>query len=101
MWDAGGGSTIARLDALATRGRIYGVDYSEASAAASRRTNKRSLDAGRVEIQHASVSSLPFTDGMFDLVTAVETRYYWPDLNADTREILPVIKPGGMLVIIA
>lgn len=38
---------------------------------------------------------------MLDLVTAVETHYYWPDLPADLREILRVLKPGGVIVIIA
>ena len=38
---------------------------------------------------------------MFDLVTAVETHYYLPDLPADLREILRVLKPGGALIIIA
>jgi len=97
----GGGSTIARLAALATNGKIYGADYSEESVAASRQTNRNRVDAGRVEVHHASVSSLPFPNGMFDLVTAVETHYYWPDLDADTREVLRVLKPGGTFVIIA
>jgi len=38
---------------------------------------------------------------MFDLVTAIETQYYWPDLVNDMREILRVLAPGGTLVIIA
>ena len=38
---------------------------------------------------------------MFDLVTAVETHYYWPDLAADMREVLRVLKPGGTFVLIA
>jgi SAM-dependent methyltransferase len=44
---------------------------------------------------------LPFPKDKFDLVTAVETQYYWPDLVADMREILRVLKPGGTLVVIA
>ena len=47
------------------------------------------------------MSHLPFPDRMFDLATAVETHYYWPDLPADLREVLRVLKPGGTLVIIA
>jgi SAM-dependent methyltransferase len=47
------------------------------------------------------VSKLPFADNSFDLVTAVETQYYWPDLVGDMREILRVLKPGGKLIVIA
>jgi ubiquinone/menaquinone biosynthesis C-methylase UbiE len=97
----GGGRTIAKLAALASTGRVYGVDYSEDSVAASRKTNRATVDAGRVEIQQASVSNLPFPNELFDVVTAVETHYYWPDLIGDLREVLRVLKPGGTLVVIA
>lgn len=48
---------------------------------------------GSCRIQRASVSKLPFSDNTFDLVTAVETQYYWPDLIKDMKEILRVLKP--------
>jgi SAM-dependent methyltransferase len=35
------------------------------------------------------------------VVTAVETHYYWPDLVANMREVLRVLKPSGKFVIIA
>ena len=35
-----------------------------------------------------------------DVVTAVETHFYGPDLPNDVREILRVLKPGGRLVLI-
>jgi SAM-dependent methyltransferase len=38
---------------------------------------------------------------MFDLVTAVETHFWWPDLRGDMREIFRVVKPGGKLIVIA
>ena len=97
----GGGRTVSKLAAMATRGKVYGVDYSEESVAASRRTNARGIDLGRVEIRHGSVSRLPFPDGLFDLVTAVETHFWWPDLPGDMREVFRVTKPGGTLVVIA
>lgn len=97
----GGGRTVSKLAAMASEGKVYGVDYSEQSVAATKRTNARAIDLGRVEIRHGSVSQLLFSDGMFDLVTAVETHFWWPDLPGDTREIFRVTKPGGALMVIA
>jgi ubiquinone/menaquinone biosynthesis C-methylase UbiE len=97
----GGGRTVDKLAAMATQGKVYGVDYSDDSVAATKKTNARWIDAGRVEILHGSVSRLPFPDGMFDLVTAVETHFWWPDLPGDMCEVFRVIKPGGTFVLIA
>jgi ubiquinone/menaquinone biosynthesis C-methylase UbiE len=89
------------LAATATQGKVYGVDYSEESVAASKRTNAPAIERGRVEIRHASVSQLPFAAGIFDIVTAVETHFWWSDVPVAMREIFRVLKPGGRLVIIA
>ena len=97
----GGGRTIEKLAALATRGMVYGADYAKGSVAASLGKNAQLIQAGRVEIKQASVSQLPFPEDKFDLVTAVETQYYWPDLVKDMQEILRVLKPGGTLMVIA
>jgi ubiquinone/menaquinone biosynthesis C-methylase UbiE len=97
----GGGRTISKLAAIATEGKVYGVDYSEESVAATRRTNARWIEAGRVEIRQASVSQLPFPNNTFDLITAVETHYFWPDLPANVHEVFRVLKPGGLFMVIA
>jgi SAM-dependent methyltransferase len=95
----GGGGTVRKLAMVAAEGKAYGIDFSEKSVSVSRRTNKQLIQAGRVEIRPGSVSCLPFSDNMFDLVTAVETHYFWPDLVSDMQEVLRVLKPGGKLVI--
>jgi SAM-dependent methyltransferase len=97
----GGGRTVSKLAAAATQGKVYGIDYSSESVAIANRTNRLWIDMARVEIREASVSQLPFPAGTFDLVTAVETHFWWPDLPADMREVLRVLKPGGTLIIIA
>jgi ubiquinone/menaquinone biosynthesis C-methylase UbiE len=97
----GGGRTVSKLAAIATQGRVVGVDYSETSVEKSRKTNVKWIDTGRVEIRQGSVSQLPFPDNIFDLITAVETHFWWPDLPNDLREVFRVIKPGGMLILIA
>lgn len=97
----GGGRTISKLAEAAAQGKVYGIDFSETSVATSKRTNARSIDAGRVEVLHGSVSQLPFPDAMFDLVTAVETHFWWPDPQNDIREVYRVLKPGGRALVIA
>jgi SAM-dependent methyltransferase len=97
----GGGRTIQRLAAMAVHGKVCGVDYAEASVAASRRLNQAEIQSGRVDVRHASVADLPFPDRSFDLVTAVETHFYWPDRPAAMRELFRVLKPGGRALIIA
>jgi SAM-dependent methyltransferase len=97
----GGGRTVRRLAALAPEGKVVGLDYSAASVAVSQQTNAADIPAGRVRIEQGSVAELPFPDRAFDLVTAVETHYYWPDLPANAREILRVLKPGGTFLLIA
>jgi len=97
----GGGRTVGKLAAVAKDGKVDGIDYAEGSIAASRALNKEGIEAGRVAIQKASVSQLPFANDTFDLATAIETQYYWPDLPNDMREIWRVLKPSGTLVVIA
>ena len=97
----GGGKTVSKLAAKTTRGKVYGVDYSEESVTASKRLNAAWIDLGWVEIRNGSVSRLPFADGMFDLVTAVETHFWWPDLPGDMREVFRVTKPGGVVIVVA
>jgi ubiquinone/menaquinone biosynthesis C-methylase UbiE len=98
----GGGRTIDKLATAATQGKVYGIDYSQEAVAATKRTNAGRINMGRVEVQQGSVSQLPFPDNMFDLVTAVETHFWWPSLRADVREVFRVVKPGGgRLIVIA
>jgi ubiquinone/menaquinone biosynthesis C-methylase UbiE len=97
----GGGWTVRKLLALAPEGKVVGLDYSSASVAVSRDTNAHEIEAGRVQIEQGSAVALPFPDRSFDIVTAVETHYYWPDLPANVREVLRVLKPGGTFVLIA
>ena len=97
----GGGRTVNKLARAASNGTVSGIDYAAESVAATRRTNRELIRLGRVEIQQASVSALPFADNTFDLVTAVETHFWWQDPGAGMREVLRVLKHGGRMVIIA
>lgn len=97
----GGGRTISKLAAMASSGKVHGIDYSEESVTAAHRRNKRWIDIGRVSIREGTVSQLQFTDNTFDLVTAIETHLFWPDLPNDFREIYRVLNYGGDFLIVA
>lgn len=96
----GGGRTVSKLASLG-EGKVYGIDHSKDSVTVATRTNQPWIKAGRVEIREGSVSHLPFPASVFDLVTAVETHFWWPDLPGDMREVFRVLKPGGTLLVIA
>jgi ubiquinone/menaquinone biosynthesis C-methylase UbiE len=95
----GGGRTVDRLAKMAMEGWVVGLDYSKDAVTVSRRKNSGHIHDGRVEICHASVSSIPYEDDTFDLVTAVETFYFWPTPVSDLAEVRRVLKPGGDLLI--
>lgn len=97
----GGGRTVSKLAAIATQGNVHGIDHSEESVAAPQRYNAKAIRAGLVEIHPADVEKLPFPDNTYDLVTGVETHFWWPDIAAGLREIQRVLKPGGTLILIA
>jgi ubiquinone/menaquinone biosynthesis C-methylase UbiE len=92
---------VSKLAAIATEGKVYGIDHSAESVAMAIRTNKQWIDIARVEVRKASVSRLRFSDGAFDVITAVETHFWWPALPTDMREVLRVLEPGGRLMMIA
>ena len=95
----GGGRAVKILAQAAPNGKVAGIDHSEDVLPLARRVNRRLIEADRVEIRHASVSSLPFTDDVFDLVTAFETYIFWPSPVDALREVRRVLKPGGTLLI--
>lgn len=47
----------------------------------------------------ALVSSLPYESATFDLATAFETIYFWPDIVEDFKEVRRVLKPGGRFAV--
>ncbi len=96
----GGGKTVERLSKLSPKGKVYGIDYSELAVKKSVKCNKKSIKHGRVQIDHGSVSNLPYKDETFDLITAVETYYFWPDKINDLKEIKRVLKPDGKVLLV-
>ena len=95
----GGGANLHALLKRCPKGTAVGLDYSTVSVAASRKKNRAAIAAGRCRVEQGDVSTLPFEDEKFDLATAFETVYFWPDLLQSFREVRRVLKPGGTFLI--
>ncbi|MEE1134394.1 MAG: class I SAM-dependent methyltransferase [Methanobrevibacter sp.] len=93
----GGGININRMASQAKK--VYGVDYSIESVKLSREVNREYIEQGKVEVLEGNVQSLPFEDESFDIVTAFETIYFWPDIEKSFGEVKRVLKPGGIFLI--
>ena len=95
----GGGKTLQRLLKRSQGAKVYGIDISEESVAKAKKVNADVLDK-QVFVRQGSAEMLPYEDGKFDLVTAVETVYFWPNLPGCLQEVRRVLKPGGKFAIL-
>ena len=79
-----------------TSSNVDGLDYSEVSV---NETLKRNGDSGRCEVYHADVADMPIRDESYDLVSAFETIYFWPDIGETFKEVCRIIRPNGQFLI--
>jgi len=94
----GGGATLQRLTKRSKGSMVYGIDISEESVAKAANVNAAVLNK-QVFVTQGSAEKLPYEDWKFDLVTAVETVYFWPNLPYCLQEVRRVLKPGGKFAI--
>lgn len=95
----GGGANMAAMRKRFSGGLVIGLDHSPVSAAKAEKVNRRAVAAGLCRVMVGDVTSLPFPDSTFDLVTAFETVYFWPEPEQSFRQMLRVLKPGGCFLI--
>jgi SAM-dependent methyltransferase len=96
----GGGKTVSRLAEKAPLGKVFGIDYSADMVEYSKKVNKKLIAQNRVEIVEGSVEKTGFSDDFFDLVTAIETYYFWPSFSDALKEIMRVLKPSGHFLMV-
>lgn len=94
----GGGVNIEKFLKL-TSGNVDGLDYSGVSVNASIRQNQNAVESGRCNVIQADVSDMPIDDESYDLVSAFETIYFWPDISNTFKEVSRIIKPQGQFMI--
>ncbi len=96
----GGGANVARLLKFGPNCEVTGIDYSPVSVAKTAKVNAAAVKAGRCSVKEANVLSMPFGDHTFQLVTAFETVYFWPEIERSLAEVMRVMAPGATFVIV-
>ena len=79
------------------QGRVIGLDLSRQMLFHA--ALKLYGDRRRCDLVWHTVEALPFPDGTFDLVTCLEALEFFPQPLDNLRELVRVLRPGGVLVI--
>jgi ubiquinone/menaquinone biosynthesis C-methylase UbiE len=65
----------------------------------ARRRNRTAIRSGRVELQLAPASRLPYPDECFDKVFSMNVAQFWTDPEVPVREMWRVLRLGGLFAI--
>ena len=96
------GCGAADLDvvlAKITQMTILGLDIDEAKLTKARTKVDRAGLADRISFIHGDVHKMPLETGSFDVVISRGSYPFWKDKTQAMREILRVLKPGGVALI--
>lgn len=94
----GGGANIAMMLQYCPQGTVYGIDISQTSVTFAQKRNKDALHK-HCFIEQGTVNKLPYTDKMFDTVTAFEAVYFWNNLHQAFSEVSRILKENGYFLI--
>jgi demethylmenaquinone methyltransferase / 2-methoxy-6-polyprenyl-1,4-benzoquinol methylase len=88
---------LVRADPART---VVGIDQSAEMLAAGRDRVARAGLNGRIELREGRAEELPFADEEFDAVTFTYLLRYVDDVPATLRELVRVVRPGGMVAML-
>jgi demethylmenaquinone methyltransferase/2-methoxy-6-polyprenyl-1,4-benzoquinol methylase len=95
---ASGTAAVAiELARAAPERTVVGIDQSPEMLAAGRARVARAGLADRIELREGRAESLPFADGEFDALTFTYLLRYVDDPVATMRELVRVVRPGGVV----
>lgn len=96
----GGGANIKRFLKSSPGACVTGLDYSSVSVETARKLNAEAIAEGRCEIIQGDVSRVQLPADKFDLATAFETVYFWPEIQRSVQNVFGSIAPGGRFLIV-
>jgi ubiquinone/menaquinone biosynthesis C-methylase UbiE len=95
----GPGAAIGKVARLAERGLVAGIDPSEVMLRQASARHRHPIREGRVELNLAAMSAIPYGDCFFDKVFGVNSIQFSRDLPHDLGEIRRVLRPEGLALL--
>ncbi len=97
----GGGMQMALMRDMFPDADMTGLDHSPEAVIAASEANSDAKASGKCRVIEGSVERLPFGNESFDLVTAFETYFFWPNLESSISEACRAVAPGGMILVVS
>ncbi|GHU33153.1 SAM-dependent methyltransferase [Spirochaetia bacterium] len=99
--DCGGGKFINIISKKYNDIKLYGIDISEESIVIAKNNNKNDIKNGKMEIIKADIIKMPFENNYFDIITAIQTHYYWKNIKNSIEEIYRILKYNETFIMAA
>lgn len=97
----GGGMLIGKMGRMFPAAGLHGLDISAESVKATERNNSDLLKTSRLKTSVGSADDLVFEKNSFDLVTAIETYFFWPNLEKCFSDIYEILTSGGTFLVVS
>ncbi len=79
-----------------THANIFGIDISDDMKKIASKRNSKAVNEGKVKLSIGDCCDLKFDDKLFDIVTTVNTIYFWSDTKKGLSEIYRTLKDDGV-----
>lgn len=79
-----------------TKCSIYGIDISEDMVKTASKNNQKGIVNGDIHLSIGDCCKLIFENNSFDVVTTMNTIYFWDDTIQGLKEIYRVLKDDGV-----
>lgn len=96
----GGGYNLAQFLKRLPKATVQGLDYSQKSVETSLQYNRKAFNQGRCLVRQGNVVELPYEAESFDVVSAFETIYFWPNIQDCFRGIHRILRPQGRFMVV-
>ncbi|KAK3084292.1 hypothetical protein FSP39_011152 [Pinctada imbricata] len=80
------------------KGRVYGIDISQAMLESATHKLEKQIASGKVNLAIGDVMRLPFEENTFDRIFHTNCFYFWSEPLTCAKELRRVMKPEALMI---